>query len=292
MIKLCNLAITFGVGVEGLLSWHFFCPSKFTIIKIDVIDSTIINYKIHTTIMKKKLIYLGMLALTLTACDDLAKITETANDILMSPSTGLTNDEVIKGLKEALKKGTEKAVSKTATTNGFNNDPLIKIPFPQEAIKVKEKALQLGLSSQVQQFETTLNRAAEEASKEAKTIFVNAIMNMSIQDGFNILKGTDRAATDYLIKNTTASLKQKFSPVVQKAIDKVELTKYWNPLANKYNAAMTLTGGQQINQDLNAYVTQKAIDGLFVYIAKEEKNIRENPAARVTDILKKVFGAQ
>ena len=245
--------------------------------------------------MKKTLIYFGLFALTLQACDsqlDLSKITETANDILTDSNTGLTNDEVIKGLKEALKKGTEKAVAKTAKTNGFNNDPLIKIPFPPEAIKVKQKALQLGLDSQVAQFETTLNRAAEEAAKEAVPIFVNAITSMSIQDGFNILKGTDRAATDYLIQKTTASLTQKFSPVVQNAINKVELTKYWNPLANKYNAAMTLTGGQQINPDLNAYITQKAIDGLFVYIASEEKNIRENPAARVTDILKKVFGAQ
>jgi len=242
--------------------------------------------------MKKTLIYFGLFAMTLTSCDELTKITETANEILSDSSAGLTNDEVIRGLKEALKKGTEKAVSTTAKTNGFNNNPLIKIPFPQEAIKIKEKALQLGLSSQVQQFETTLNRAAEEASKEAKNIFINAIMGMSIQDGFNILKGGDKAATDYLIKNTTASLKQKFAPVVQRAIDKVELTKYWNPLASKYNTAMTLTGGQQINQDLNAYVTQKAIDGLFVYIAKEEKNIRDNPAARVSDILKKVFGQQ
>ncbi len=242
--------------------------------------------------MKKTLLYFALFLVTLTSCDELTKITETANDILTDTNTGLTNDEVIKGLKEALKKGTEKAVATTAKTNGFNGNSLIKIPFPPEAAKVKEKALQLGLNSQVEQFETTLNRAAEEAAKEAVPIFVDAITNMSIQDGFDILKGSDRAATDYLIQKTTASLRQKFSPVVQNAINKVELTKYWNPLASKYNTAMAITGGQQINPDLNAYVTQKAIDGLFVYIAKEEKNIRENPAARVTDILKKVFGAQ
>lgn len=246
--------------------------------------------------MKKTLIYLGLVALTFQACDsqlDLSKITETANEILSSGDTSsLTNAEVVKGLKEALQKGTQKAVSTTSKADGFNKDPLIRIPFPQEALKVKEKALQLGLDSQVAQFETTLNRAAEEAAKNASSIFVDAILTMSIQDGFDILKGGDKAATNYLINKTTAQLKQKMAPVVKDAIAKVKLTNYWNPLANKYNSAMTLTGGQKINPDLNDYVTSKAIDGLFVHIAKEEKNIRDNPAARVTDLLKKVFGAQ
>lgn len=245
--------------------------------------------------MKKTIFYFAIAALTLQSCDDLNQVVEVANDILTDQggvTAALTNDEVVKGLKQALEKGTQKAVSKTSATNGFKNDPLIKIPFPQEAIKVKEKALQLGLDSQVANFEATLNKAAEEAAKKATPIFVNAITGMSIQDGFNILKGSNNEATNYLIQKTTASLKSEFSPVVQQAIDKVELTKYWQPLADKYNMAMTLTGGQQINPDLNKYVTAKAIDGLFVYIAKEEANIRANPGARVTDLLKKVFGAQ
>jgi hypothetical protein len=154
---------------------------------------------------------------------------------------------------------------------------------------VKEKAMQLGMSSQVEKFETTLNRAAEEATKEALTIFTDAIVNMSISDGFNILNGGNGAATKYLKDHTTSQLVTAFSPKVETAISKVKLTEYWNPIITRYNSATKFTGGEQINPDLTKYVTERAISGLFYMLEIEENKIRQDPAARVSDILKKVF---
>jgi hypothetical protein len=176
-------------------------------------------------------------------------------------------------------------------TDGFNGNSLIKLPFPQDAIKVRQKALEWGLDGQVEKFETTLNRAAEEASKEALPIFVDAIKNMTVSDGFNILNGGDGAATSYLKNQTTAQLTAAFRPKVEAAIAKVKLTEYWNPIITKYNSAMTITGGEKLNPDLNAYVTEKAISGLFLMVAKEENKIRKDPMARVSDLLQKVFGS-
>jgi hypothetical protein len=165
------------------------------------------------------------------------------------------------------------------------------LPFPEDAIKVKEKALELGLSAQVEKFEATLNRAAEEAAKEAAPIFVNAIKNMTVEDGFNILRGGNHAATNFLKDKTSSQLVSAFQPKVKTAIEKVELTKYWEPLAKAYNTATFLTGGEKVNPDLENYVTAKAMDGLFLMVSKEEEKIRLDPVARVSDLLKKVFGS-
>lgn len=213
------------------------------------------------------------------------------NSVPSSNKSSLTQEEVIQGLKEALKIGAQNAVAFTGKENGFLNNNFIHIPFPNEAQKVKEKALQLGLNAQVEKFETNLNRAAEVAAKEATSVFVNAIANMSIQDGFNILKGDSVAATSFLKQNTSIELTNKFTPIVQKAIDQVQLTSYWEPLSSAYNTSTLLTGAQKVNNDLTAYVTQKALDGLFFYVADEERKIRKNPVARVNDILRKVFGS-
>jgi hypothetical protein len=208
------------------------------------------------------------------------------------PSTpALTNAEVINGLKDALQIGIQNAVNVTSITDGFLKNDLIRLPFPQDAIKVKEKALELGLNAQVEKFETTLNRAAEEATKSALPIFKDAILNMSIQDGFTILKGGNGAATAFLKDKTQQQLITAFAPAVKTAISSVKLTDYWNPLMNKYNGIMTVTGGQKVNPDLNAYVTQLAIDGLFKLVEQEENKIRLDPMARVNDLLKKVFGS-
>ena len=201
----------------------------------------------------------------------------------------LTNDEVIKGLKEALSVGIKNAVDSSAVLDGFLKNPEIRLPFPPDAMKVKEKALNLGMQVQVEKFETTLNRAAEEAVKEALPIFKNAILNMSIQDGFGILKGGNGAATKFLKDKTSDSLAVAFLPKVKNATSKVQLTSYWNPIITKYNAAVALTGGEKINPDLDAYVTQLAIQGLFKLVEKEENKIRKDPGARVTDLLMKVF---
>jgi hypothetical protein len=214
--------------------------------------------------------------------------------VMNESSTGnsLTNEEVIRGLREALTLGAENAAGLASKTDGFNQNPRLKIPFPEDAIKVREKALDLGLRTQVERFELTLNRAAEEAAKEAAPIFINAVRNMSVQDGFEILRGNDDAATRFLERTTSSQLRQRFAPVVSKAIETVELTKYWDPLASAYNTATIFTGGGEVNPDLENYVTGLAMQGLFILIADEEKKIRENPAARVTDLLKRVFGSQ
>lgn len=199
----------------------------------------------------------------------------------------LSNDEVIRGLREALTIGTNNAASSASRLDGFNKNNLIKIPFPAQARVVETKARQLGMGSQVDRFVTTMNRAAEEASKEAAPIFINAVKGMSINDGVTILRGGDNAATNFLQSRTSAELTNKFQPVIKKAINKVELTKLWNPIISNYNR---IPGVTKQNPNLEAYVTQKTLEGLFKLIAQEESKIRKDPAAQVTNILRRVFG--
>lgn len=201
----------------------------------------------------------------------------------------LTNDEVIRGLKEALNVGTNNSTASTSKMDGFYKNPLIMIPFPPEAEKVKNTVINLGMQKQVDEFVMTLNRAAEEASKEAAPVFFDAIKGMSISDGFSILKGADNAATEYLKNKTTSDLTVKFSPIIKRAIDKVQVTKYWSPVITTYNK---IPGVEKQNPNLEQYVTIKALEGLFKLIAGEEKKIRTDPIARINDILKKVFGSK
>jgi hypothetical protein len=225
----------------------------------------------------------------IAACEVLE---DAANKFPTSTSTpALSNGEVVSGLKEALQIGIKNSVNLTSVTDGFFKNSAIKLPFPEDAIKVKQKAIDLGMGSQVEKFELTLNRAAEDATKAALPIFADAITNMTIQDGFKILNGGDGAATKYLRDNTTAKLTAAFAPKVAESINKVKLTEYWNPIITKYNSVMAITGGQKMNPDLNAYVTERAITGLFKLVEQEENKIRKDPMARVTDILVKVFGS-
>lgn len=245
--------------------------------------------------MKKIITYvsIAILGISTTGCDVLEEV---AGE-LVTPTEGgttanaLTNGEVISGLKEALNVGIKNSVSLTSVTDGFLANSEIKLPFPPDALKVKEKAEEWGMQGQVDKIITTLNRAAEDASKEASPIFLDAIKNMSVQDGFAILNGGDGAATTFLKDKTTAQLVTAFSPKVAASIEKVKLTEYWDPVITKYNQAMTFTGGEKINPDLNQYVTEKAVAGLFTMVEKEENQIRKDPIARVSDILQKVFGS-
>lgn len=241
------------------------------------------NYKIPVAIG------LISLAVSCEVLDEATKVITTDSGSTTAPA--LTNGEVISGLKEALNVGISNSVNLTSIQDGFFKNAAIKLPFPEDAMKVKTKALEWGLDNQVNKFEETLNRAAEEATKEALPIFKDAILNMSIQDGFTILNGGQGAATKFLKDNTKSKLVTAFSPKVEAAISKVKLTDYWNPIITKYNGAMAVTGGQKIDPDLNAYVTAKAIDGLFYMVEQEENKIRLDPAARVSDILQKVFGS-
>lgn len=243
-------------------------------------------------------IYLMILALGMmvVSCDTLKDAENSVNNVIGGGNSnnsggGLTNDEVIKGLKSALEVGIQNATNLTSKVDGFNKNLEIRIPWPQDAQDARQKLIDLGMQSQVDKFEETLNRAAEEASKGAIDIFVNAITSMTINDAMGILQGQDNAATEYLKRTTTSALKEKFRPVVQSAIDKVELTKYWNPLMSAYNKTTMLSGKPKINPDLKEFVTDKAIEGLFKMVAKEEKKIRKDPMARVNDILQRVFGS-
>lgn len=236
--------------------------------------------------------------IALTCLFSLASCSETTlkeiTDVLLSePETpnSLTSAEVSKGLKQALAIGVEMASERASAEDGFYKNPALYIPFPEEAIKVKQTATDLGLGSQVEQFELTLNRAAEEAAKEAAPIFLNAVASMTIEDAFGILEGGEHAATDYLKNKTTQELTSAFAPKVQAAIEEVKLTQYWEPLVNKYNTTTILTGAEPVNADLEGYITERAISGLFVHISAEEEKIRQDPAARVTELLERVFGS-
>ncbi len=243
----------------------------------------------------KKIIKISLLsaALTLSGCDVLNEVAGVA----LAPDNGtstaprLTNQEVISGLKEALTVGITNAVNITSVTDGFLGNNEIRLPFPETARPLMEQAIDWGLQSQVDKIVETLNRAAEDASKEAGPIFVNAIRNMSISDGFEILNGGEGAATNFLRRSTTNELITAFSPKVAESIERVQLTSYWNPVATRYNQAAPLLGRERVDADLNDYVTRRAIDGLFTMVEKEENNIRKDPAARVTDILSRVFGS-
>ena len=201
----------------------------------------------------------------------------------------LSAKEVATGLKEALTKGVSKGSDEVSKQDGYLKNPEIKIPFPPEVKQVESTLRKIGMDEQVDKFIVSLNRAAEDAAKEAKPIFVSAIKQMTIEDAWSILKGEDDAATKYLNKTTSSQLKDKFKPIIKASLDKVNATKYYKELITAYNKVPMV---KKVNPDLDQYATDKATDGLFVMIAKEEKNIRENPGARTTELLKKVFSKQ
>jgi hypothetical protein len=233
--------------------------------------------------MKK--IYLPVLIVlfSFSGCDTAKSIMDSVNT-----SGSLSNADAVQGLKEALKLGTDSATYHLSKLNGFFGDNAIKILMPPEAENVEKTLRSVGLGSLVDKAVLSMNRAAEDASKSVGNIFFNAIKQMTIQDAFGILKGGNEAATNYLKQKTTAELTAAFSPVVSKSLGTTDATKYWKDVFTTYNRFSS----KPVNTDLTAYVTQKALDGLFYHIGIEEQQIRENPAARINDILKKVFAEQ
>ena len=224
---------------------------------------------------------------TETQGQNLNNLFNTASSYISKSS--LSNDDIIKGLKEALNVGTNNSVASASKVDGFLKNPSIKILMPSEVKDMETTLRQMGMAPQCDKFIETLNRGAEEASKSAASIVIGAISNMTINDGLKLLNGADNAATQYLKDNTSVKLKAAFTPIVRTALAKVQLTQYWNPLASTYNK---LPFVKKVNPNLEDYVTDKTIDGLFKLIAIEEYKIRKNPAARISDILKKVFGAK
>ncbi len=204
-------------------------------------------------------------------------------------ASSLSNADITKGLKEALNVGTKNAGDLASKVDGYYKNPQIKIPYPSQTRDMMKTLKSMGMEDQVKAFEKQLNRAAEDAATKAAPIFLNAITSMNINDGLSILKGNNDAATQYLKQNTTFELTNQFKPVIATSLQKVEITKYWKPLFKKYNQIPFV---KKVNPNLEEYVTQKAIEGLFTLVAQEELKIRQDPAARVSDILKKVFGAK
>lgn len=203
-----------------------------------------------------------------------------------SSSGGLSSDEIVSGLKEALSLGAQKSGDKLSATDGFFKDAAVKILLPQQVQDVEKKMRMFGMGKMVDNAELSMNRAAEDASKSAAPIFLSAIKQMTVTDALNILRGTDTAATGYLRKTTTPQLTSAFMPVIEVSLKKTDAAKYWDQVFTAYNRFSS----KKVDTDINSYVTGKALDGLFYYVAQEEINIRKNPAGRVTDILKKVFG--
>lgn len=201
----------------------------------------------------------------------------------------LTDDEIVKGLKEALEVGTSAAVQTVSKTDGYFNNPRIKIPLPENVKKVEKLLRATGLGGQVDQFELSMNRAAERAAPEAKNIFWDAIKQMTFTDARGILDGGDNSATLYFKDKTSDRLQKIFKPITHQAMSEVGATRYYQSLDSKIK---TFPFADQMSFDLDQYVTDKALGGLFTMLAEEEKKIRQDPAARVTDLLKKVFARQ
>ena len=214
--------------------------------------------------------------------EKLKQAANTAQEII-APTT---KDDIVKGIKEALVVGATNSAVNASQAGGFNNNSLIKIPFPKSADKMKKTLLKIGMQSQIENLEYGLNEAAEHASILAKDILVNAVKKMTVNNAIAILNGSDNDATIYLKKETSREIYAKFYPIVKESIEKVKLAKYWKILIERYNQ-FPLT--KKVNTDLTEYVTMETIEGLFFLISQEEKNIRNNPKARVSEILQKVF---
>lgn len=206
---------------------------------------------------------------------------------LSGDKASLSGEEISNGLKEALQAGAEKGTQKLSAVDGFFKEAAVKILMPEEATQVEQKLRSLGMGRLVDDAILSMNQAAEDAAKSATPIFINAIKQMSIQDALGILRGGDFAATGYLKDKTTASLTEAFRPVIEASLKKVDATKYWNTVFTTYNRFSI----KKVNTDLSAYVTEKALAGIFYEVGQEEQKIRKDPFARTTDLLKKVFGS-
>jgi hypothetical protein len=217
-----------------------------------------------------------------------AQLLKNAKNLINNKGKGLTEKDAADGIREALIKGTGESVKIVSVLNGYWGNAEIKIPFPPDAQEMESKLRTIGMGKKVDEFNESMNRAAEKAANEAKPIFVSAIQSMTVKDAINIVRGQNNAATVYLQNTTSPQLTGKFQPIIQTSLDNVNATKYWTDLITIYNKIPLV---KKMNPNLSEYVTQKAIDGLFIMIAKEELKIRKDPMARTSDLLKRVFGS-
>jgi RNA binding exosome subunit len=231
--------------------------------------------------MRKFLTFIFLLPLI--SCAELNQIAQ------QLPQNTVGTVDISNALKEALNNGISKQVTKLTSPDGFFKNEMVKILLPQELQKVDKTLRDIGLSSLADEGLKVLNRAAEEAVKEATPIFVDAIKQMTFTDARNILMGADNAATSYLQNTTSKALYSKFSPVVNSSLSKVGADEIWSQIITKYNSIPLVT---KVNPDLTDYVTTKAMDGVFTMVSVEEKEIRNNVAARTSDLLRRVFAMQ
>ena len=232
----------------------------------------------------KKIVLLVSSFFCLSSCADLQSIMNSTQQ-----SGALSSVDISNGLKQALELGISQGVDLLSQKDGYYGNSLAKILFPEPLQKVDNTLRSIGLGSLSDEGVKLLNRAAEDAVTEAKPIFINAVKNLSFSDATAILTGGKNAATDYLKKTTTQSLIQAFSPKIQASLGKVGADQVWSSIIDKYNAVPLVT---KVNPDLTSYVTEKAIDGLFLQIAQKEEDIRTNVASRTTPLLQKVFAKQ
>jgi hypothetical protein len=201
----------------------------------------------------------------------------------------LTDSKIIQGLKEALQIGTEKAVKLVSQENGYFNNPKIRIPLPDQVQRMERALWAVGYGQKVDEFEMSMNRAAEQAAPEAKSIFLDAIKAMSFTDAKKILNGQDNEATSYFKDKTSEQLHETFKPIVSSSMSNVGATSRFKDINVKLSAIPFINA---LSFDLDKYVTDKALDGLFLMVEEEERKIRQDPVARVTDVLKEVFGSK
>ena len=221
---------------------------------------------------------------SLSSCETLQGVVDSA-----TKTDNLTNDQVVGGLKDALRQGVTKGVNLLSVKDGFFKNPSVKILFPPEAVKVESRLRQLGLGNMVDNAVEKMNRAAEDAAVGAKDIFVTAITSMTINDAMNILMGEKNACTNYLKRTTSTALYQKFNPVIKNSLNKVGALTAWNEVITRYNQIPLV---EKVNPNLDDHVTKKTMDGVFMMVEKEEAEIRANPITRGTELMKKVFARQ
>ncbi|HBR55293.1 MAG TPA: DUF4197 domain-containing protein [Flavobacteriaceae bacterium] len=232
--------------------------------------------------MKKYLAFAS--CFILISCAELQQVVNT-----LPQSGGMDPTMIANGLRQALDFGIDKQVTKLTRKDGFYKNNLVKIVLPQELQKVDKTLRDIGLSSLADEGLKILNRAAEDAVKEATPIFVDAVKGITFNDAKNILLGPDNAATNYLEGRTNSALYSKFNPVIKNSFQKVGADRIWKNIITKYNAVPFVN---QVNPDLTDYVTNEALDGVYTMIAVEEKKIRTNVASRTTTLLKQVFSLQ
>jgi hypothetical protein len=218
--------------------------------------------------------------------EDFSKSGTTA--LSTSEGSDLSSDTIVNGLKEALEVGTRKAVENVSKEGGYLNNPEIRIPLPPRVQQAAGLMRQLGLNKMADDFEQSINRAAEKAAPQATSIMIDAIRSMSIDDARNILNGEVDAATRFFEDRTRGKLAGLFKPIIDTSLNEVGATRYYNQLDDKLSSVPVV--GQELDMDLQDYVTDQALNGLFVMLAQEEQKIRDNPAARTSEILQQVFG--